>query len=78
MALLQKNPKARAILSTVKHQIILSRKETFKHYLSEKTIDIYAVTESWIHADATEESLKGAVPDGYAISSKPRKDGGGI
>ena len=43
--------------------------------MPEKTIDICALTESWIHADAIEESLKVAVSEGYSISSKPRKEG---
>ena len=43
--------------------------------MSEKAIDICAVTESWIHTDASEESFKVAAPEGYSVSSKPRKYG---
>ena len=45
----------RVALSTVSARSLLSKRETFKHYLSEKAIDICAITESWIHADTTKE-----------------------
>ena len=34
-----------------------------------------AITETWIHRDSTEESLKAIVPEGYGISSKSHQDG---
>ena len=43
--------------------------------------EVCAITETWIHKDAKEESLKAVTPEGYAISSKPHLDGcrgGGI
>ena len=42
---------------------------------------MYTVTESWIHKDSIEKSLKAIVPEGYGISSKSYQDGrrgGGI
>ena len=59
----------------------LPSKGELKYYITEKAIDICAITESWIHKDATDESLKAVTPEGYAITLKPHQDGcrgGGI
>ena len=43
--------------------------------MTEKDIDVCAVTETWINKDTSQETLKATIPDGYAISSQPRQDG---
>ena len=68
-------------LSLVNTRSLPSKGEELKYYVTEKAIDICAITETWIHKDATEESLKAVTLEGYAISSKPHLDGcrgGGI
>ena len=77
--------------STIKHkqqqstsftgQSLPSKGEELKYYITEKAIDVCAITKSWIQKDATDESLKVVTPEGYAITSKPHQDGhkgGGI
>ena len=68
-------------LSLVNTRSLPSKGEELKYYITEKAIDICATTETWIHKNAKEESLKAVTPEGYAISSKPHLDGcrgGGI
>ena len=68
-------------LSLVNTRSLPSKGEELKYYITEKAIDICAITETWIHKDATEESLKAVTPEGYVISSEPHLDGcrgGGI
>ena len=43
--------------------------------MTEKCIDVCAVTETWINKDTTQETLKATIPDGYAILSQPTQDG---
>ena len=62
-------------LSLVNTRSLPSKGEELKYYITEKTIDICAITERCIHKDATEESLKAVTPEGYVISSKPHLDG---
>ena len=60
---------------------LYSKAEELKYYIVEKDIDVCAITETWIHMDSIEESLKAIVPEGYGISSKSHQDGrrdGGI
>ena len=40
-----------------------------KYYITEKAIDICAITETWIHKNATEESLKAVTLEGYVFST---------
>ena len=49
--------------------------ELFKHYSTERDIDVCAVKETWKNKDTTQETLKATIPDGYAIPSQPRQDG---
>ena len=68
-------------LSLVNTRSLPSKGEEHKYHITEKAINICAITETWIHKDATEESLKAVTPEGYVISSKPCLDGhrgGGI
>ena len=68
-------------LSIINIRSLLSKAELLKYHIIEKSIDVCAITESWIQTNAAEESLKSTVPNGYAISSKPCDDGrrgGGI
>ena len=68
-------------LSLVNTRSRPSKGQELKYYIMVKAIDICAITETWIHKDATEESLKAVTPEGYVISSKPHLDGhrgGGI
>ena len=68
-------------LSLVNTRSLPSKGEELKYYITEKAINICTITETWIHKDATEESLKAVTPEGYVISSKPHLDGhrgGGI
>ena len=68
-------------LSLVNTRSIYSKVEELKYYIVEKDTDVCTVTESWIHKDSTEETLKAIVPEGYGISSKYHQDGrrgGGI
>ena len=62
-------------LSLVNTRSLRSKGEELKYYITEKAIDICVITETWIHKDATEESLKAVTPEGYVISSKPHLDG---
>ena len=68
-------------LSVVNTRSLPSKGEELKYFIIEKAIDLCAITETWIHKDGTEESLKAVTPEGYVISSKPCLDGcrgGGI
>ena len=68
-------------LSLVNTRSLPSKGEELKYYIIKKAINICAITETWIHKDATEESLKVVILEGYVISSKPHLDGcrgGGI
>ena len=68
-------------LSLVNARSLYSKVEELKYYIVEKDTDVCTVTESWIHKDSTEESVKAIVPGGYGISSKSHQDrrrGGGI
>ena len=68
-------------ISLVNTRSLPPKGEELKYYVTEKAIDICAITETWIHKDAMEESLKAATPEGYTISSKTCLDGhrgGGI
>ena len=68
-------------LSLVNARSLPSKGEELKYYITEKAINICAITETCIHKDATEESLKAVTLEGYVISSKPCLDGrrgGGI
>ena len=68
-------------LSLVNTRSLYSKTEELKYYIVEKDTDVWAITESWIHKDSTEESLKVTVPKGYGISSKSHqygRRGGGI
>ena len=68
-------------LSLVNTRSLPSKGEELKYYIIEKAIDICVITETWIHKDATEGSLKAVTLEGYVISSQPLLDsrrGGGI
>ena len=68
-------------LSLVNTRSLYSNAGELKYYIVEKDTDVCTITESWIHKDSTEESLKETVPEGYGISSKSHQDGrrgGGI
>ena len=43
--------------SLVNTRSLPSKGEELKYHITEKAIDICAITETWIHKDATEESL---------------------
>ena len=62
-------------LSLVNTRSLYSKAEELKYYIVEKDTDVCTITESWIHKDFTEESLKVTVPEGYGISSKSHQDG---
>ena len=62
-------------LSLANTRSLPSKGEELKYYITEKAIDICAITETWIHKDDTEQSLKAVTPEGYVISSKPHLDG---
>ena len=63
-------------LSLVNTRSPPSKGEELKYYITEKAINICAITETWIHKDATEESLKAVTPEGYVFLSKPHRGGG--
>ena len=68
-------------LSLVNIRSLYSKAEELKYYIVEKDTDVCAITETWIHKDSTEESLKAIVSEGYGIASKSHQDGrrgGGI
>ena len=68
-------------LSLVNIRSLYSKAEALKYYIVEKDTNVCDITETWIHKDSTEESLKAIVPEGYGISSKSHHDGrrdGGI
>ena len=62
-------------LSLVNTRSLPSKGKELKHYMTEKAIDICAITDTLIHKDPTEESLKAVTSEGYVISSKPHLDG---
>ena len=62
-------------LSFVNTRSLYSKAEKLKYYIVEKDTDVCIITESWIHKDSTEESLKATVPEGYGISSESHQDG---
>ena len=62
-------------LSLVNTRSLYSKAEELKYYIVEKDTDVCAITETWIHKDSTEESLKATVPEGYGISLKCHQDG---
>ena len=68
-------------LSLVNIRSLYSKAEKLKYDIVEKDTDVCAITETWIHKDSTEESLKAIVPEGYGILSKYHqygRRGGGI
>ena len=68
-------------LSLVNTRSLPSKGEELKYYITEKAINICAITETWIHKDVTEDSLKAVKLERNVISSKPCLDGhrgGGI
>ena len=68
-------------LSLVNMRSLPSKGEELKYYITEKAINICPITETWIHKEALEESLKVVTPEGYVTSSKTHLDGnrgGGI
>ena len=67
--------KAGTTIANVNVRSLVPKAKFVKHYLTEKDIDVYAVTETWMNKDTTQETLKATIPDGYTISSQPRKDG---
>ena len=50
-------------LSLANTRSLPSKGEELKYYITEKAIDVCAITESWIHKDATDESLKVVTPE---------------
>ena len=62
-------------LSLVNIRSLYSKAEELKYYIVEKDTNVCAITETWIHKDSTEESLKAIVPEGYGISLKSCQDG---
>ena len=67
-------------LVTINTRSICNKINQFQHYLLEKRIDVYAVTETWLKED-DEYGLCEIPPLGFKIISKPRCDGrqgGGI
>ena len=57
--------KDRTTLSIINTRSLLSKAELLKYHIIEKSIDVCAITESWIQTNTTEESLKSTVPTGY-------------
>ena len=49
-------------LSLVNIRLLYSKAEELKYYIVEKDTNVCAITETWIHKDSTEESLKAIVP----------------
>ena len=65
-------------LSLINTRSLYSKVEELTYCIVEKDTDVCAITESWIHKDSTEESLKAIVPEGYGISSKTCQEGRGV
>ena len=61
-------------LATINTRSICNKINQFQHYLLEKSIDVCAVTETWLKED-DEYGLCEIPPLGFKIISKPRCDG---
>ena len=61
-------------LATINTRYICSKINQFQHYLLENSIDVCAVTETWLKED-DEYVLHDILPPGFKIISKPRCDG---
>ena len=67
-------------LATINTRSICNKINQYQHYLLEKSIDVCAVTETWLKEN-DEYGLREIPPSGFKIISKPRCDGrqgGGI
>ena len=61
-------------LATINTRSICNKINQFQHYLLENSIDVCAVTETWLRED-DEYRLCEILPPGFKIISKPRCDG---